>query len=106
MSSKTQNNVRLLVVVDSMDEAVVRDVEEELKQYCPDLSFSPSRETPSLNGCLEFQATGNCTDEQKENMIKNLDNDFDYEEDDGVYSAYSFNTKMFDKRVYYLEMEF
>lgn len=94
------------VVIGSMSEEEAHAVQQELLKFCPDLSFSPVREQPSLNNAIEFYATGTCTQEEKEKMLSTLDNDFDCDEENHLYYAYSFNTKMWDPRVYYLQLEF
>lgn len=104
MDSNKMYDVRMLVVVSTSEESVCREVQQELLEFCPNLSFSPIREQQSLNNALEFHATGTCTAQEKEAMLGKLDNDFD--EEDGLYYAYSFNTKMWDPRVYYIQMEF
>lgn len=91
------------VVVNTTYPEQAMAVQEELLAYVP-LNFSPIREQPELNECLEFRATAKVTDEQKQILIDNLDND--WEEADGAYWAYGFNTKMFNSTVYYLYMEF
>ena len=92
------------VVADTEKESDCQEIQKELKSYCPNLSFSPVREQPSLRGCLEFFATAKIDDECKEALIKNLNNDWD--EEDDVYTAYGFNTKMFNPKVYWMLMEF
>lgn len=97
-------NVRLNVVVNTPYEESVIAVQNELAAMVPSLSFSPIREQPDLNECMEFAATGVVNQETKQIMIDTLDND--WEEADDAYWAYGFNTKMFNSEVYYLYMEF
>lgn len=95
--------VRLHVVIDKEDEIVENEVKSELLALCPNLSFSPSREQPILNGCLEWYATADLTDNEIDSLLEKLNNDFDGERFD--CSAYGFNTKMFHHNVYYLQFQ-
>ncbi|MGM9960080.1 MAG: hypothetical protein ACI32F_02065 [Allobaculum sp.] len=94
------------VVVQTEKEDQVTEVQQELQKLVPALSFSPTREEASLDGCLEFYATGKVDENERTLLVDTLDNDWDYDDEDDVYWAYGFNTKMFDSRVYYLELEF
>ncbi len=96
----------MTVVVSSMDEADALTVQKELLEIDPNLSFSPCREQDSLNDAIEFRVSGEADAAQKEALIEKLNNDWDKDEDDEFYWAYGFNTKMFDPKVYYLELEF
>ena len=49
--------IRLHVVIDTEDTGIEEEIKEQLRSYCPDLSFSPSREQPSLMNCMEFYST-------------------------------------------------
>ena len=49
--------VRLHVVIDKEDEDIEKRVKDKLSFLCAKFSYSPSREQPSLNGCLEWYAT-------------------------------------------------
>lgn len=97
-------NVRLYVVVDSEDEAIVKQVQDDLKARCPQLGFSPAREQESLNHSVEFFGTARISKEAYDELYRTLNNDWDGEEDD--CSAYGYNTKMFNPHVYYLQMEY
>lgn len=44
--------VRLHVVIDTEDTGIEEEIKEQLRSYCPDISFSPSREQPSLMHCM------------------------------------------------------
>ncbi len=94
---------RLYVVVDREDEDLVNEVKSELNTLNSTLSFSPSREQPSLAGCLEFFGTGYGTMEEVQSLLDFLNNDWDGEFDD--CSAYGFNTTMFHPHVYYLQFQ-
>lgn len=106
MSSIQPYSLMMQVVVQTTDEAIGNQVRKELLALAPGLSFSPWREQDSLNGCLECMATGTVTEEERELLLKTLDNDWDQDEKDDLYWAYGFNTKMFDPNVYYLQLEF
>lgn len=95
--------IRLHVVVDKEDEAIVQLVEEELLRLHSDFSFSPSRLQPSLAGCMEFYATGEIEEEKIETLLSQLNNDWDGEMED--CQAYGFNTTMFHPNVYYLQFQ-
>lgn len=104
MSLKQPFSLSMLVVLHSLDEVDVIEVQGELQQRIPGITFSPAREQPSLEGCLEFHASAKVSVALKDELTRTLDNDFD--SDEGMYWAYGFNTKMFDPRVYYLQLEF
>lgn len=95
--------VRLHIVVTPEDPEICAVVKQELLDKAPMLHFSPEREQPSLDNCLEFYATGEMDADQYETLRQWLNNDWDGTEDD--CSAYGFNTKMFNSHVYYLQME-
>ena len=99
-------SLRMRVVVSSEDESQGLAIQNELANLCSKLSFSPMRLEPSLEGCLEFAASGMVEEQERTLLVKTLDNDWDYDEEDDLYWAYGFNTKLFDQRVYYLELEF
>ncbi len=106
MSLKTVKHVTMKVVVSSLDEQTAFDVQHELKDLLPSLTFSPCRAEPSLEGCIEFHASGACDSTQKERLVSFLNNDFDHDEEETEYWAYGFNTKMFNPLVYYIFMDF
>ena len=106
MSSTTVYNVMLQVVVHTTSEEEVYEVQEKLSSICDGLSYSPIREQPSLNDCMEFMATGVVDEAMRAHLIATLDNDWDKVEDEDSYWAYGFNTKPFASHVYYLLMEF
>ena len=93
--------IRLHVVIHSEEASIEHRVKEELLTYCSSLSFSPSREQPSLNHCMEWFGTADVTEAEFSKLLS-LNNDWDIY--DGGYSAYGFNTKMFDSSVYYLQI--
>lgn len=95
--------VRLHVVIDTEDTGIEEEIKEQLRSYCPDISFSPSREQPSLMHCMEFYSTVQLEKEQAEVLWQTLNNDWDREFDD--CDAYGFNTIMFHPHVYYLQFQ-
>lgn len=95
--------IRLHVVVDKEDEKVVDIVQEALHELCPSMSYSPSRLQPSLAGCMEFYATNDLEDEEIEELLSKLNNDWEGQKDD--CQAYGFNTIMFHPNVYYLQFQ-
>ena len=95
--------IRLQVVVDQEDEAVVELVQNALNEICSKMSYSPSRLQPSLAGCMEFYATGELNEKEIDHLLSELNNDWDGEADD--CQAYSFNTMMFHPNVYYLQFQ-
>ncbi|MDO4663958.1 MAG: hypothetical protein Q4A59_03650 [Erysipelotrichaceae bacterium] len=99
-------SLRMKVVVSSEDETQGLAIQNELKNICAKLSFSPMRLEPSLEGCLEFAASAVVDEHERTLLVDTLDNDWDYDDQDDLYWAYGFNTTLFDKRVYYLELEF
>lgn len=94
---------RLYVVIDKENQTIEQAVKDSLKNIQSSFSFSPSRQQASLNGCLEFYATGNASEDEIQKMLDVLNNDWDG--DDSECSAYGFNTKMFHPNVYYLQFE-
>ncbi len=96
----------LQVVVHTTSEDEVHKVQDQLSSICPLLSYSPVREQPSLNDCMEFMATGMVDEAMRTHLIETLDNDWDKAEDEDSYWAYGFNTKAFAPLVYYMSMEF
>ncbi len=71
--------IRLHVVIDTEDTGIEEEIKEQLRSYCPDLSFSPSREQPSLMNCMEFYSTVQLEKEQAEVLWQTLNNDWDGE---------------------------
>lgn len=106
MSLTNMYNVILQVVVHTNSPEVVQGVQDRLSAICNTLSYSPVREQPSLNDCLEFMATGVVDEKMRQLLIDTLDNDWDKAEDEDTYWAYGFNTKPFTSEVYYLVLEF
>ncbi len=106
MSSTPQFNVTLHVVVSSLDEDTVHVVQDQLKTFVADFSFSPLREQPSLQDCIEFYASAQIDAKQRQLLIDSLDNDWDQDEKEDEFWAYGFNTKMFNPLVYYMQMDF
>lgn len=95
--------IRLHVVVDMEDEALVEQVQSQLSSVCPGLSYSPSRLQLSLANCMEFYCTGEMEEKDIHAFLEYLNSDFDGEWDD--CDAYSFNTTMFHPHVYYLQFQ-
>ena len=63
--------IRLHVVVDKEDDAVVEVVQNALNEICSKMSYSPSRLQPSLAGCMEFYATSDLSEDEIDDLIKN-----------------------------------
>lgn len=101
---KPVSRVTLFCAVHSLQEQDVERICQFLKSIDPDLGFSPAREAESLIDCLEFRGAGACTPAQKEELLARCNDDWD--EEDGLYWAYGFNTTMFDEQVYYLQLDF
>ncbi len=106
MSSTTVYNTILQVVVHTNSPEEVLEVQDNLLSICDALSFSPVREQPSLNDCMEFMATGVVDEAMRKHLIATLDNDWDQVEDEDSYWAYGFNTKPFMSHIYYMLLEF
>lgn len=94
------------VVISSLDEEDALSTQQEILSIDPDLSFSPCRAEPSLDGCIEFYGTGPCDEKMKETLLSSLNNDWDHDEDDELFWAYGFNTRMFSPIVYYMNLDF
>lgn len=82
----------------------VRAIQEILKKRISDISFSPDREQPSLNDCIEFYASFQIEKDQLPALECFLNND--WTGDSGDLESYGFNTKMFDSQVYYLRLQY
>lgn len=106
MSLTNMYNVLLQVVVHTNSEEVIQSIQDRLSSICPTFSYSPVREQPSLNDCLEFMATGVVDETMRQVLIDTLDNDWDKVEDEDSYWAYGFNTKPFAPDIYYLVLDF
>lgn len=106
MSSNKMYKVLLQVVVNSLNEETAKAVQQELSEMLPQFSYSPLREQPSLVDCLEFMASAEVNEAQREMLIQTLDRGWDVDEEEDLYWAYGFNTKPFDPLIYYLQLEF
>ena len=96
-------NVKAYIVVDSMDESVIADVQKQMASFGVEFQYSPYREQNSLNHCVEFYGTAHCQKEKFYQLAQQL-NAFWSEEQDS-YEDYGFNTKMFHPHIYYLLLE-
>ena len=88
--------IRLHVVVDKEDDAIVELVQNALNEICSKMSYSPSRLQPSLAGCMEFYATSELEENEIDDLLSKLKDDC---------QAYSFNTTMFHPNVYYIQFQ-
>ena len=61
--------IRLHVVVDNEDDAIVELVQNALNEICSKMSYSPSRLQPSLAGCMEFYATSELEENEIDEII-------------------------------------
>lgn len=68
--------IRLHVVVDKEDDAVVEVVQKALNEICSKMSYSPSRLQPSLAGCMEFYATSDLNEDEIDDLLSKLNNDW------------------------------
>ena len=91
----------LYVVISSSKEEDYQKVKEELLEIYPDFSVSPYKESQMEKDAVEFFATCQITKEKSQEVLDQLNNDWDGEIDD--CSCYGFNTRMFHDLVYYLE---
>lgn len=64
--------IRLHVVVDKEDDAVVEVVQNALNEICSKMSYSPSRLQPSLAGCMEFYATSDLSEDEIDDLLSKL----------------------------------
>ena len=64
--------IRLHVVVDKEDDAIVELVQNALNEICSKMSYSPSRLQPSLAGCMEFYATSELEENEIDDAIKSF----------------------------------
>ena len=64
--------IRLHVVVDKEDDAVVEVVQKALNEICSKMSYSPSRLQPSLAGCMEFYATSDLNEDEIDDLLSKL----------------------------------
>lgn len=93
----------LYVVISSSKEEDYQKVKEELLEIYPDFSVSPYKESQMEKDAVEFFATCQITKEKAQEVLDQLNNDWDGEVDDCI--AYGFNTKMFDSLVYHLNFQ-
>lgn len=93
----------LYVVISSSKEEDYQKVKEELLEIYPDFSVSPYKESQMEKDAVEFFATCQITKEKAQEVLGQLNNDWDGEVDDCI--AYGFNTKMFDSLVYHLNFQ-
>lgn len=93
----------LYVVLSSSKEEDYQKVKEELLGIYPDFSVSPYKESQMEKDAVEFFATYQITKEKAQEVLGQLNNDWDGEVDDCI--AYGFNTKMFDSLVYHLNFQ-
>ena len=98
------NNVRnIICFISSSKEEDYQKVKEELLEIYPDFSVSPYKESQMEKDAVEFFATCQITKEKAQEVLGQLNNDWDGEVDDCI--AYGFNTKMFDSLVYHLNFQ-
>ena len=90
-------------VISSSKEEDYQKVKEELLEIYPDFSVSPYKESQMEKDAVEFFATCQITKEKAQEVLDQLNNDWDGEVDDCI--AYGFNTKMFDSLVYHLNFQ-
>ena len=96
-------NLSLGKVITLSNDTIVELVQNALNEICSKMSYSPSRLQPSLAGCMEFYATSELEENEIDDLLSKLNNDWDGEKDD--CQAYSFNTTMFHPNVYYLQFQ-
>lgn len=95
--------MRLHVVVEGTEQ-VAEDLKVKLTQLQENLSYSPTREQPSLNNCCEFFCTADLTLDEIIALKSQLNNDWEGVEDD--CDAYGFNTQMYDPCMYYVQIQY
>ena len=95
--------MRLHVVVQGNEETA-EQMKVKLSKLQDKLSYSPSREQPSLFNCYEFFCTAELEQSEIDTLKAQLNNDWEGEEDD--CSAYGFNTKMYDPDMYYIQLQY
>jgi hypothetical protein len=93
----------LHVVFSSEDQQDYDVLKHELKQIYPQISVSPFRPY-HLKDHSEFYATMHIEKEKVPALLKQLNNDWDGEEDD--CECYGFNTRMFHPLVYCLQFQY
>ena len=93
----------LYVVLSSSKEEDYQKVKKELLEIYPDFSVSPYKESQMEKDAVEFFATCQITKEKAQEVLGQLNNDWDGEVDDCI--AYGFNTKRFDSLVYHLNFQ-
>lgn len=91
---------RLHVIIYGENEQEDQIVKDCLRQIDPDFSISPSRPYPFMSNSSEFYITFNIDQKDVQDLMDQLNNDWD--ERDGEYQCYGFNTKMFHELVYFL----
>lgn len=96
-------NLKAYIVLHTLDEKEIVQVQEKMSSLGVQFQFSPYRSQQSLHQCVEFYGSAQCDQQQFEQLIPKL-NAF-WNVDQEYYEDYGFNTKMFDERVYYLSIE-
>ena len=94
---------RLHVVIESEQDRDYEDIKNKLLEIYPSFSISASREFPGMKDCSDFYITCELNKEDIQPLLNKLNNDWD--EDEGSYECYGFNTKMFDPLVYYISFD-
>lgn len=98
-------SVHLYLVFQTLDELKAGEVCQSIAKLDPYLSFSPFRVMESMDDCIECHATGLADEAQLKCLLEKLDNDWDKNEDEDVFWAYEFNTKMISPLLYYIRLE-
>ncbi len=91
----------LYIVVNSMDDSIIQDVQQALQALIPNVGYSPYRNQESLNDCVEFYASFEADQDDFEALIPKLNEFWNM---DTPWEDYGFNTKMFHPNVYYLQV--
>ena len=95
--------IRLHVVITSSKEEERDLVKNELLKINPTFSISPFIDDRFVSGYSECYITCQLSQNQLQPLLNQLNNDWD--EDEGDYTSYGFNTKMFHPLVYSLHLQ-
>ena len=95
--------IRLHVVITSSKDEDRNLIKKELLRIHPSFSISPFIDDRFISGYSECYVTCQLSQNQLQHLLDQLNDDWD--EDEGDYTSYSFNTKMFHPLVYSLHLQ-
>lgn len=95
--------LKAYVVVDTTDSYIIQEIQTQMSKFGIEFQCSPVRPQESLDHCVEYHASADCTEDQWKALPAQL-NEFWTDAQDS-YEDYGYNTKMFHPHVYFLSLE-